>query len=57
MAKAAIKIDPQDRGAPLASTEQQERQARWRAENSSFIAAYNKVVEEERLPLEAWRMF
>jgi post-segregation antitoxin (ccd killing protein) len=34
------------------ASDRQEKQARWRAENSAFIAAYNQVVEDEGLPLE-----
>jgi len=37
--------------------DRQAAKARWQSENSAFIAAYNQVVEEEGLPLEAWRMF
>ena len=43
--------------SPESEAERQARQDRWRAEHSAFIAAYNRVVEEEGLPLETWRMF
>ncbi|WP_434110587.1 type II toxin-antitoxin system CcdA family antitoxin [Methylocaldum sp. GT1TLB] len=35
----------------------QERQRRWQEENAEFIAAYNRIVETEGLPLEEWRSF
>jgi len=35
----------------------QERQRRWQDENAEFIAAYNRTVETEGLPLEEWRSF
>lgn len=34
---------------------EQERQ--WREEHAAFIAAYNAAVDEEGLPLDAWRTF
>jgi len=34
-----------------------ERERRWREDNAEFIAAYNRRVETEGLPLEQWRMF
>lgn len=34
-----------------------ERASRWRADHAEFIEAYNRTVEEERLPLEEWRAF
>ncbi|WP_347258068.1 type II toxin-antitoxin system CcdA family antitoxin [Methylocaldum sp.] len=35
----------------------QERQRRWQEDNAEFIAAYNRAVETEGLPLEEWRSF
>lgn len=35
----------------------QERQRRWQEDNAEFIAAYNRTVETEGLPLEEWRSF
>ncbi|MDP2144966.1 MAG: type II toxin-antitoxin system CcdA family antitoxin [Gallionella sp.] len=32
-------------------------QQRWLAENAAFIAAYNKRIEVEDLPLEQYRTF
>lgn len=34
-----------------------ERDRRWREENAEFIAAFNRQVEKEGLPLERWRAF
>jgi antitoxin CcdA len=34
-----------------------ERERRWQSEQSEFVAAYNRLVEQEGLPLEQWRMF
>jgi len=34
-----------------------ERERRWRAENAAYIAAYNRLVDKEGLPLESWRTF
>ncbi|HYE36006.1 type II toxin-antitoxin system CcdA family antitoxin [Methylocaldum sp.] len=34
-----------------------ERERRWREENAGFIAAYNRTVADEGLPLDEWRMF
>jgi len=34
-----------------------ERADRWRAEHAEFIAAYNRIVAEEGLPLDQWRAF
>ncbi len=34
-----------------------ERERRWVEEHADFIAAYNRTVEDEGLPLEEWRMF
>jgi len=34
-----------------------ERERRWLEENAEFIAAYNRTVEAEGLPLDAWRSF
>lgn len=35
----------------------QERQRRWQEDNAEFIAAYNRTVETDGLPLEEWRSF
>lgn len=42
---------------PRSNEDLKAQQARWQAENSAFIVAYNQVVEEEGLPLDSWRMF
>ena len=34
-----------------------ERERRWQQENSEFIAAYNRTVADEGLPLDHWRSF
>ncbi len=34
-----------------------ERERRWREENAAYIAAYNRLVEKDGLPLEGWRTF
>lgn len=34
-----------------------ERERRWREENARFIEHYNRVVDEEGLPLAEWRSF
>ena len=34
-----------------------EKEARWKAEHADFIQAYNQIVAEESLPLDAWRTF
>ncbi len=34
-----------------------ERERRWLEENAEFIAAYNRSVETEGLPLDEWRSF
>lgn len=33
------------------------KEQQWRTENAEFIAAYNKRIEEEGLPLEKYRTF
>jgi len=35
----------------------QERERRWQADNAEFIAAYNRMLETEGLPLDEWRGF
>jgi Post-segregation antitoxin (ccd killing mechanism protein) encoded by the F plasmid len=35
----------------------EEQERRWQEENADFIAAYNRTVETEGLPLEQWRTF
>jgi antitoxin CcdA len=34
-----------------------ERERRWREDHAEFIAAYNRTVEAEGLPLDEWRSF
>lgn len=34
-----------------------ERERRWQSEQAEFVAAYSRLVEQEGLPLEQWRMF
>ncbi|UZR28201.1 type II toxin-antitoxin system CcdA family antitoxin [Methylococcus mesophilus] len=34
-----------------------ERERRWQSEQAEFVAAYNRLVEQEGLLLEPWRMF
>jgi antitoxin CcdA len=34
-----------------------ERARRWKEENAEFIAAYNRIVEAEGVPLAEWRTF
>ena len=34
-----------------------EQERRWQQENAEFIAAYNRTVADEGLPLEDWRSF
>ena len=34
-----------------------EKALRWQAEHVEFVAAYNRTVEEEGLPLAEWRSF
>lgn len=41
----------------LASLVREAKQQRWLAENADFIAAYNKRIEAEGLPLEQYRTF
>lgn len=43
--------------AHLREVVRRERERRWLAENSGFIAAYNETVEREGLPLEQYRIF
>ena len=43
--------------AYLESLVKQEKERRWKLENSEFIASYNKTVNEEGLPLDQWRTF
>ncbi len=33
------------------------KERRWQSENAEFIAAYNAGVENDGLPLDAWRSF
>lgn len=41
----------------LANLVREAKQQRWLAENADFIAAYNKRIEAEGLPLEQYRTF
>lgn len=34
-----------------------ERERRWQEDHAEFIAAYNRTVEAEGLPLDEWRSF
>ncbi|NCA87772.1 MAG: post-segregation antitoxin CcdA [Gammaproteobacteria bacterium] len=34
-----------------------EHERRWRKDHADFIAAYNRMIEREGLPLEEWRPF
>jgi antitoxin CcdA len=34
-----------------------ERERRWRAEHTDFVAAYNATIEQDGLPLERWKTF
>ena len=43
--------------AHLQELVRQEKEARWKLEHADYIKAYNAVVEEEALPLNAWRTF
>ncbi|HMZ01375.1 MAG TPA: type II toxin-antitoxin system CcdA family antitoxin [Burkholderiaceae bacterium] len=43
--------------AHLRSVLARERERRWREEHADFIAAYNRSVEAEGLPLAEWRSF
>ena len=35
----------------------QEQERRWRQESAAFVAAYNRTLEAEGLPLDEWRSF
>jgi antitoxin CcdA len=41
----------------LAELVREAKRQQWQAENADFIAAYNKRVETEGLPLEQYRAF
>lgn len=41
----------------LANVVREAKQQQWLAENAEFIAAYNKRIEKEGLPLEQYRTF
>lgn len=41
----------------LRSLVAQERATRWRTDHAEFIAAYNRTIEEDGLPLEEWQAF
>ena len=34
-----------------------EQERRWQQDNAEFIAAYNRTVTDEGLPLDDWRSF
>ncbi|MGR9014561.1 MAG: type II toxin-antitoxin system CcdA family antitoxin [Gammaproteobacteria bacterium] len=34
-----------------------ERERRWQQDHADFVAAYNRTVADEGLPLDAWRSF
>lgn len=51
-------IDPSQACGPFPlEVARSERARLWVQENSEFVAAYNRTVEMEGLPLEAWRSF
>jgi antitoxin CcdA len=41
----------------LESLVRQEKERLWKLENADFIASYNKIIEDEGLPLDSWRTF
>jgi antitoxin CcdA len=41
----------------LASLVKQEKERRWKLENTEFFSSYNQTVEKEGLPLDGWRSF
>jgi antitoxin CcdA len=41
----------------LRETIRREKERRWGEEHAAFIAAYNRTVEAEGLPLGQWRTF
>jgi len=41
----------------LANLVREAKQKQWLAENAEFIAAYNKRIEKEGMPLEQYRTF
>jgi antitoxin CcdA len=43
--------------AHLRDLVRQARENRWREENAEAIAGYNRLVEEEGLPLDGYRSF
>jgi antitoxin CcdA len=43
--------------AHLREVVRREQERRWREEHAEFIAAYNRIVEAEGLPLDEWRRF
>jgi antitoxin CcdA len=34
-----------------------ERERRWQEDHAEFVAAYNRTVEDEGLPVDEWRNF
>jgi antitoxin CcdA len=43
--------------AHLREVVRREQEHRWREEHADFVAAYNRTIETEGLPLEEWRSF
>ncbi|MFN4102719.1 MAG: type II toxin-antitoxin system CcdA family antitoxin [Tepidimonas sp.] len=43
--------------AHLREVVRREQERRWRAEHIAFLAAYNRIVEAEGLPLQEWQSF
>ena len=41
----------------LASLVKQEKERRWKLENTEFFSSYNQTVEKEGLPVDGWRSF
>lgn len=43
--------------AHLRETVAREQAQRWRSEHAAFIEAYNRTMDAEGLPLDAWKAF
>jgi len=43
--------------AHLREVVRREKENRWRREHADFIAAYNRSIETEGLPLDEWKTF
>ncbi len=54
--KRGINI-PKACDAFLESLVKQEKERLWKLENAKFISEYNRITEEECLPLDKWRSF